>query len=71
MSSEDKSRGADLSADPPLENGSCRRTGLDPEPIVDGIPQLLFASQVAFRRLNRNVPEEELNLIEFASGQMT
>jgi hypothetical protein len=55
----------------PWKNGSHRRTGLDPEPIVDGTLQLLFASQVAFRRLNRNVPQEELNLIEFATGQMT
>ena len=56
---------------PPLEHGSHRRTGLDPEPIIDGTPQFLFASQVAFRRLNRNVPQEELDLIEFAAGQMT
>ena len=52
-------------------NASHRRTGLDPEPIVDGTPQLLLASQVAFRGLNRNVPQEELNLIEFAAGPMT
>jgi hypothetical protein len=65
----DKSPRADLSA--LGENGSRRRTGLDPEPIVDGTSQLLLASQVAFSRLNRNVPEEELNLIEFAAGQMT
>jgi hypothetical protein len=37
-------------------NGSHRRTGLDPEPIVDGTPQLLFATEVAFCGLNRNVP---------------
>jgi hypothetical protein len=45
--SNEQSPTADLSADPPWKNGSHRRTGLDPEPIVDGTPQLLFASQVA------------------------
>ena len=55
----------------PWRNDLHRRTGLDPEPIVDGTPQLLFTSQVAFRGLNRNVPKKELNLIEFAAGQMT
>src|SRR5262245_31916934 len=40
----DQSPRADLSAHPPLVNGSHRRSGLDPAPIVDGTPQLLLAT---------------------------
>jgi hypothetical protein len=38
------------------------------EPIVDRIFELLSAPTVPFRRLDRGVTEQELNLFEFASG---
>src|SRR5207247_10853160 len=44
---------------------------LAPEPIVDGTPQLLPASEIALGRLDRDVAQEELDLVEFAAGQMT
>ena len=34
--------------------------------VVDGVPELLLAPEVAPGRLNRNVPEEELDLVKFA-----
>jgi hypothetical protein len=41
------------------------------ESIIDRLSQLLFASDIAFRRLHRRVTKEELNLFEFASSAMT
>ena len=40
------------------------------ESIIDRLSQLLFASDIAFRRLHRRVTKEELNLFEFASSAM-
>jgi hypothetical protein len=34
------------------------------------VPELLFASEVALGRLNRDVPAEELDLIQFAAGKV-
>lgn len=36
--------------------------------VVHGVPELLLAPEVALGRLNRNVPEEELDLVKFAAG---
>src|SRR5262249_2697215 len=40
---------------------------LDAKPVVHGDPELLFASEVALRGLDGDVPEEELDLIQFAA----
>jgi hypothetical protein len=45
--------------------------GFDSEVVVHSDAQLLFAAQVPLRRLNRNVPEQELNLIQLATREMT
>lgn len=55
--------------DPPCGSRS-RRIGLDPKPVVHGVPELLLAAEVAFGRLNRHVAQQELNLVEFAAGQV-
>ncbi len=39
----------------------------DPNGIVDRIPKPLLASQIALRRLNADVPEQELNLLQFSA----
>ena len=44
--------------------------GFDSDFVVDGALQPLFATQVSFRGLNRNVPEQELDLIQFTARQM-
>ena len=36
--------------------------------IVDGVAQSLLATDVALRRLNADMTEQELNLVQFASG---
>jgi hypothetical protein len=41
---------------------------LDSKAIVDGASQSLLASKIAFRRLDRDVPQEESNLIQFAGS---
>jgi hypothetical protein len=43
---------------------------LNTELVVDGATQPLLASEVTFRRLNRNVLKQELNLVEFSAGNM-
>jgi hypothetical protein len=42
----------------------CRRSELefDADPVVNGGVNALLAAEVSFGRLNRHVPEEELNL---------
>ena len=44
------------------------RARLNPNRIVDRIPQPLFASQVTFRCLDTGVPEQELNLLQFTAA---
>jgi hypothetical protein len=39
--------------------------------VVHGVPDFLLAREVSFSCLNRDVPEEELNLFEFTTGHMT
>jgi len=36
--------------------------------IIDRIAESLFTSQVTFRRQHRNVPQQKLNLLQFATG---
>jgi len=48
-----------------------RGVGFQPHRVVDGTAQLLFAPEVALRRLNRDIPEETLDLIQFAAGLAT
>src|SRR5262249_34429120 len=45
--------------------------GFDSKFVVHSSAQLLFTSQVPLCRLNRNVPEKELNLIQLAASEMT
>ena len=56
--------------DPPWLTVRSRRIRLDPEPVVHGVSEFLFTAEVTLGRLNRDVPEEELNLVEFAPGQV-
>ncbi len=44
---------------------------LDSKAIVDGASQPLLASTVTFRRLDRDVPQEELDLIQLATRYVT
>lgn len=46
------------------------RIRLNPEAIVDGASKLLFAPEVPLRRLNRNVSQQELNLVQFSAGDV-
>ena len=43
---------------------------LDAQPVVYGVPKLLFAPEVALGRLDRDVPEQKLDLVQFAAGQV-
>ena len=38
------------------------------EKIVHRMPEILFAAEIAFRGLDRCVPEQELNLLKFAAA---
>lgn len=67
--SPDWSRRADGPERPP-SRGSCRGIRLDPEPVVHCAPELLFASQVPFSRLDRDVPQEKLDLIQLAAREV-
>lgn len=40
---------------------------LDPDGIVDGVPKPLLASQIALGGLYADVPEQELNLLQFSA----
>jgi hypothetical protein len=42
-----------------------------PDAIVDGIAQSLLAAQIPFGCLDADVPEQELYLLELASGLVT
>jgi hypothetical protein len=41
--------------------------GLDTDPVVHGGSDALLAAKVSLDRLNRDVPQEELNLFQFAA----
>ena len=38
--------------------------------VVRSIHEILLRAEVSFGRLNRDVPEQELNLIEFSAGKV-
>jgi len=42
------------------------RSGLNPEPIIHGVPESLLASQVFLRSLDGYMAEKELDLLQFA-----
>ena len=42
----------------------------DPDFIIYGFSEALLTTQVFLRRLHRNMPQQELNLFQFASGSM-
>lgn len=41
---------------------------LEPDPVVHCIAQALAACDITFGRLNAHVPEQELDLLQFAAG---
>ncbi|HZQ55187.1 MAG TPA: hypothetical protein VFB14_23510 [Bryobacteraceae bacterium] len=41
------------------------------EVVANGIPQSLFAARIPFGRLHAEVPEQELDLLEFSVGVVT
>ena len=43
---------------------------IQPNPIIHRVAETLFATQVPLRRLHRDVPEKELNLLQFTAGLM-
>lgn len=45
--------------------------GFNADPVVDGGSNALLAAEVSPSRLNRDVPEEKLNLLEFTTRSMT
>ena len=45
-----------------------RLVGFQPDTIIDGIPQTLFAAEIALSRLNANVSKQELDLLQFAAS---
>jgi hypothetical protein len=56
---------------PPWWWFASRGVGFDSQSVVHGYPELLLASEVALCRLNREVAEQELDLIQFAAREMT
>jgi hypothetical protein len=55
---------------PPWRHSWSSGIRFDTQSVVHGNPQLLLASKVALRRLDGDVAEHELNLIQFAAGKM-
>ncbi len=47
------------------------RTRVQPDVIIDGILEPLFAPKIFLCRLDRNVAQQKLNLLQFASGLVT
>src|ERR1019366_2411419 len=47
-----------------------QRVWFQANPIIHRVSKTLFATQVAFRCLHRDVPEQELNLLQFAAGRL-
>ena len=41
------------------------------EKVVHGMPEILFAAEIAFRGLDGCMPEQELNLLQLSSTVMT
>ena len=52
------------------ESGHCAASSArwpDPDFVVDGTSNPLFTTEIAFGRLNRNVPKQKLDLLQFTS----
>lgn len=64
--------GSSISAIRPAARDSRRprRVRFQPNPIIHFIKEALFATQVPLRRLHRDVPQKELNLLQFSTGLM-
>src|ERR1700687_2683395 len=45
--------------------------GCEAEAVVHRMSEVLLTAQVSFRRLNRGVAEQKLNLLQFAAARMT
>src|SRR3981081_802477 len=48
-----------------------QRFGFDSDGIIDRRPNPLLAAKVSLGRLNRDMSQQELDLLQFASGSMT
>ena len=48
-----------------------RRLGFDAQVIIDRVLQLLLAAEVTLRGLDRYMAEQKLDLLEFATAEMT
>jgi hypothetical protein len=46
----------------------CSIAGPDSDPVVDGISKMLLAAKIPLGRLDGDVPQQELDLVQFASG---
>ena len=55
---------------PPWRWSGSSGTGFDSQSVVYGNPELLLASEVAFGCLDGDVAEQELDLIQFTTGEM-
>jgi hypothetical protein len=44
--------------------------GSEVKKIVHWMPEILFAAQIAFRRLHGCMPQQELNLLEFSTARV-
>jgi hypothetical protein len=44
--------------------------GFQPDSIIHGITEPLFAAQLSLRRLHRDMPQKELNLLQLTAGLM-
>jgi hypothetical protein len=44
-----------------------RSVGSEIEKIVHGMAEILFAAEIAFRRLDRCMPQQELDLLQLAT----
>jgi len=56
--------------DPPWWRSWSSGIRFDAQSVVHGDSELLLASQVTLSRLDRDVAEQELDLIQFAAGKM-
>jgi len=54
---------------PPSRQGSVLR--LNTYAVIDGTPDSLLAAEIALGRLNRNVTQQKLDLLQFPSSHVT
>ena len=60
--------GKSLAEETSGRRGSALR--LQADLVIDGSPEPLLAAHVPLRRLHRNVPEKELDLLKFSARRM-